>query len=84
MTNLVLTYRGNPAGRQAAEARLRRLVPNAVLTPKTSTLVEAQVEDSQVSTLEAQPDWDVSRPTFAEIRKPSFNFKNARAKLGRR
>ena len=85
MTSVVLAYRGHPGARQSAEARLRQLIPGVVLTPKTGTLMEAQVDDSQVQALEAEPDWEVTHHTFAEIRKPAFNLKNARAKLaGRR
>ena len=74
MTSVVLTYTGSPGKKLLAEARLRRCVPGVVLTPKTSTLLEA---------LAKNPEWAVSQPTFAEIRKPVFNLKNARAKLAK-
>ncbi len=83
MTSVVLTYMGSPDRQPSAEARLRRCVPGAVLTPKTGTLVEAQVDDAQLAALERNPEWAVSRAAFAEIRKPVFNLKNARAKLGK-
>jgi len=83
VTSVVLTYTGSPDQKLSAEARLRRCVPGVVLTPKTGTLVEAQVDDTQLAALEQNPDWVVSQPTFAEIRKPVFNLKNARAKLGK-
>jgi len=81
MTSVVLVYRGIPSQRKTAEARLRSHLPGIVLTPKASTLLEAQVDDSQAVMLEQDPDWAVSRPTFAEIRKPAINLKNMRAKL---
>jgi hypothetical protein len=79
----VLTYTGSPGKKLSAQARLRRSVPGAVLTPKTSTLVEAQLDEEQLAVLEQNPEWAVSQPTFAEIRKPVFNLKNARAKLAK-
>jgi hypothetical protein len=83
VTSVVLTYTGSPGKKLSAQARLRRSVPGAVLTPKTSTLVEAQLDEEQLAVLEQNPEWAVSRPTFAEIRKPVFNLKNARAKLAK-
>ncbi|MGJ7503496.1 hypothetical protein ACSFBF_24275 [Variovorax sp. ZT5P49] len=79
----MLTYTGSPGKKLSAQARLRRSVPGAVLTPKTSTLVEAQLDEEQLAALEQNPEWAVSQPTFAEIRKPVFNLKNARAKLAK-
>jgi hypothetical protein len=79
----VLTYTGSPGKKLSAQARLRRSVPGAVLTPKTSTLVEAQLDEEQLAVLEQNPEWAVSQPTFAEIRKPVFKLKNARAKLAK-
>jgi hypothetical protein len=79
----VLTYTGSPGKKLSAQARLRRSVPGAVLTPKTSTLVEAQLDEEQLAALEQNPEWAVSQPSFAEIRKPVFNLKNARAKLAK-
>jgi hypothetical protein len=78
-----LTYTGSPGKKLSAQARLRRSVPGAVLTPKTSTLVEAQLDEEQLAALEQNPEWAVSQPSFAEIRKPVFNLKNARAKLAK-
>lgn len=83
MTSVVLTYKGKATGRQSADAKLRRLFPDAVVTPKTGAIVEVQLDESHIAALETQADWEVSRPTFAEIRKPAFNLKNIRAKLGR-
>ncbi|WP_371763449.1 hypothetical protein [Massilia sp.] len=83
MASVVLTYKGTEAGRESAVDRLRQQFPDAVLTPKTDTLIEAQIDDAQVTNLKAQGDWDVSRPTFAEIRQPSLNLKNIRNKLQR-
>ncbi|ODU18493.1 MAG: hypothetical protein BGP22_13235 [Variovorax sp. 67-131] len=83
MTSVVLTYTGSPGKKLLAEARLRRCVPGVVLTPKTSTLLEAQLDDEQLAALAKNPEWAVSQPTFAEIRKPVFNLKNARAKLAK-
>lgn len=83
MTSIVLTYTGSPGKKLSAEARLRRCVPGVVLTPKTSTLMEAQVDDEQLAALQQNPEWTISRPAFAEIRKPVFNLKNARAKLAK-
>ncbi|SDX30333.1 MULTISPECIES: hypothetical protein [unclassified Variovorax] len=83
MTSVVLTYTGSPGKKLSAQARLRRSVPGAVLTPKTSTLVEAQLDEEQLAALEQNPEWAVSQPSFAEIRKPVFNLKNARAKLAK-
>lgn len=84
MTSVVLTYTGRPDQKLSAEARLRRCVPGVVLTPKTGTLMEAQIDDdAQLAALEQNPEWVVTPPTFAEIRKPVFNLKNARAKLGK-
>ncbi|MDQ0083602.1 MULTISPECIES: hypothetical protein [Variovorax] len=79
----MLTYTGSPGKKLSAQARLRRSVPGAVLTPKTSTLVEAQLDEEQLAALEQNPEWAVSQPSFAEIRKPVFNLKNARAKLAK-
>lgn len=83
MTSIVLTYTGSPRDKSSAEARLRRCVPGVVLTARTGTLMEAQVNDEQLAALEQNPEWAVSRPTFAEIRQPVFNLKNARAKLAK-
>jgi hypothetical protein len=83
VTSVVLTYTGSPGKKLSAKARLRRRVPGVVLTAKTSTLLEAQVDEEQLAALEQNPEWAVSQPTFAEIRKPAFNLKNARAKLAK-
>jgi hypothetical protein len=83
VTNVVLTYTGVPEKRQLAEAKLRSSMPGLVLTPKTSTLIEAQLDDSQISLLVQDPNWAVSEPVCAEIRRPAMNLKNARAKLSR-
>ncbi|MDQ0033929.1 hypothetical protein J2W30_001684 [Variovorax boronicumulans] len=83
MNSVVLTYTGSPGKKLSAEARLRRCVPGVVLTPKTGTLVEAQLDDEQLAAIEQNPEWVVSQPSFAEIRKPVFNLKNARAKLAK-
>lgn len=81
MTKVVLTYQGSAAGRLSAEDDLRRQVPGIVLTPKTSSHMEAQVEEDQVPLLLRVANWSVSLPTFAEIRPPAINLQNMRAKL---
>lgn len=81
MKTVVLTYQGSAAGRRSAEEDLRRQVPGIVLTPKTQSHVEAQVEDAQLPVLKRVSGWTVSLPTFAEICPPSLNLKNLRAKL---
>jgi hypothetical protein len=81
VTSVVLAYTGAPGQRQMAEDRLRSLQPGVVLTPKTSTLVEAQLDDTVVQALASDPHWSVSPPVCADIRGPAFNLKNARARL---
>ncbi|MBN8490305.1 MAG: hypothetical protein J0M00_02595 [Burkholderiales bacterium] len=81
MKRVVLTYEGSKAGRSSAEASLRRQIPGIVLTPKTQSHVEAEVEDAQVPLLKQVSGWSISLPTFAEIRPPALNLKNMRAKL---
>ncbi len=84
MKTVVLMYEGTSAGRQFAEDDLRRQVPGILLTAKTQSLIEAQVEDDQLPELKRVSEasgWSVSLPTFAEIRPPSLNLKNLRAKL---
>ena len=81
MTSVVLIYQGAPSQRKTAEARLRSHIPGIVLTPKASTLLEVQLDDCQADMLAQDPDWAVSKPTFAEIGRPAINLKNMRAKL---
>lgn len=66
MTSFVLRFTGSSSLTDAV-ARLQRRLPGVVLTPKTSTLVEAQVNEQDISKLEGLADWDVSRPSFAEV-----------------
>jgi len=83
VTRVVLKYQGTPAARDAAEAKLRELIPEVHLTRKTSTLVEARIDDAQADALARLDEWTVSLPTYADIGRPTFNLANMRAKLGR-
>lgn len=83
MTSFVLRFTGNSSLTDAV-ARLQRRLPGIVLTPKTSTLVEAQVNEQDLSKLESLADWDVSRPSFAEVspHPMSYDWAAIKSKLG--
>jgi hypothetical protein len=78
--NLVLKFKGLLTEQAAAEARLRREVPGVVLTRKTPLVVEVQLDDAQAALLKDSSDWDLIRPSYAEVRPPGVNLKNLRAK----
>jgi len=79
---MVLTYKGPAAARAAALVRLRQVLPSAVLTPKTSTLVEAQMSEEEIALVIGTGDWDVSPMTFADVRPPMLDLSDLRRKLG--
>lgn len=83
MTHMVLTFRGLAGDRSAALERLRVVLPSAVLTPKTSTLVEAQMNEEEIPLVVKTGEWDVAPSTFAEIRPPTLDMGALRKKLGR-
>ena len=81
---VVLAYKGVPSQRQEAEVKLRRALPGVVLTPKTTTIFEAQVEPAQVEEVVRSGFWRIVTPVYAEIRKPAYDFERLRAKLNAR
>jgi hypothetical protein len=80
VNHVVLTYTGIPEHRQSAEDHVRSM-PGAVLTAKAADLFEAQLDEHAVQALQQDPNWTVSRPSYAEIRSPAMNLKSARSKL---
>nr|WP_315186476.1 hypothetical protein [uncultured Albidiferax sp.] len=74
MTPVILQFKGLASLKGPAMERLRQQLPGVVLTPKTSTLVEALVNDSQVPRLMTSTDWDVTLPSYAEVSPPSFDL----------
>ena len=78
---LVLSFKGPAELRSAALARLHRQFPGVILTPKTDTLVEAQLNASQASSLraEANSEWEAFEPTSASFEPPALDL----AKLGK-
>lgn len=79
---VVLAYEGVPSQRQEAEAKLRSAVPGIVLTRKTSNIVEAQVEASDVEQLIRSGVWRIVTPVFADIKKPAYDLSRLRAQFG--
>lgn len=83
MTSFVLRFTGTSSLADAV-TRLQHRLPQIVLTPKTSTLVEAQVEEHDLADLKGLSDWDVSVPTYAQIpsQPMSYDWAAMKEKLG--
>ena len=80
---------GFPDQRSQALEQLRgRLPPDALVTPKTTTLVEVRLPGPEVTSMlpvlqhEFASLWDVAMPTYAEIKPPALNWGMVRDKLG--
>ena len=84
MATVVLSYKGPPGRFEAAMNQLRLEVPGGVLTRKTSTVVEAQLEDSQIAALHASSDWTVRPTVYADVSPPRQNLARMRSKLQQR
>ena len=89
MTPFVFKFTGVPDQRGQALEQLRgQLPPDALVTPKTTTLIEVRLPDSEAASMLPllQRDfaalWDVGLPSFAEIKAPAFNWGVVRDKLG--
>lgn len=80
MTSVVLTYKGPPSERKDAESRLRLKLDGADLVCRATNLFEAQVDDRLLSIIAGDSQWQVSFPTYAEIRKPGTNWNKLREK----
>lgn len=78
MTSLVLRFTGLASLKGQAMELLRQQVPGIELTPKTSTLLEARVDDSQVDRLMHSSDWEVTVPSYAEVKPPAFKLSRFR------
>lgn len=81
MTSVVLIYKGAPSLRKDAEMQMRRQLGSSDFVCRANNLFEAQVDDRQLAIIRCDPDWQVSFPTFAEIRKPATNWGKVREKL---
>lgn len=89
MTSFVFKFMGFPDQRSQALERLRgQLPPDALVTPKTSTLVEVRLPGPEATSMlpmlqrEFASLWDVATPSYAEIRPPAINWGMVRDKLG--
>ena len=78
---VVLAYQGAPSQRKEAQAKLCRVLPGVILTYKTGTVVEAQLNDDEVMRATSDANWRVIQPVYADIRKPTPNYQRLRAKL---
>jgi hypothetical protein len=83
VSSFVLRFKGVPTELQAAMKLLQQQIPGIVLTPKTGTLLEAQLDEELISKLQSFDDWDVSRPSYAEIEQPALDLKRMRELLKR-
>ncbi|MFT4100218.1 MAG: hypothetical protein QM674_04095 [Burkholderiaceae bacterium] len=89
MTPFVFKFKGLPAQRGQAMEDLRTQLPrDALVTPKTTDLVEVRLEDAEAARMlpglqrEFASLWEVTLPTYAEIKPPAFNWAIVRDKLG--
>lgn len=89
MTSFVFKFKGLPDQRGAALEQLRVQLPRiALVTPKTSTLVEVRLPDPEADSMlpllqrDFGAGWEVTLPSFAEIRSPAINWSAIRDKLG--
>lgn len=81
MTSVVLTYKGPPSEQKDAESRLRRKLGGADLVCRATNLFEAQVDEQLLSLIAGDSQWQLTFPTYAEIRKPATNLNKLREKL---
>lgn len=89
LTPFVFKYMGMPNERARALEQLRvQLPPAALVTPKTTTLVEVRLPDPEAASMlpllqrEFASLWEVALPSFAEIKAPAYNWGLVRDKLG--
>ncbi|WP_339526456.1 hypothetical protein [Pseudomonas sp. EL_65y_Pfl2_R96] len=80
MTSVVLTYKGPPSLRKEAESRLRQKLGGADFVCRATDLFEAQVDERQLSIIADESLWQVTFPSYAEIRKPGTNWNKLREK----
>lgn len=84
MATVVLRYVGDEGRFDAAMEQLRLELPGARFTRKTSTAVEAEVQDSQVAALQARPEWTVGPLVYADASPPRHSLARMRSKLQQR
>ena len=83
MPILTLTFKGPAHEMPAALAALADLVPGIVLTPKTSSCVEAQVDSAHEDALQALPEWSAHAIVYADINRPKVNLEGLRRMFGK-
>ncbi|WP_330211895.1 hypothetical protein [Pseudomonas sp. Z18(2022)] len=81
MTSVVLTYKGPPSMRKEAESRLRQKLQGADFVCRATDLFEAQVDERQLSIIAGESQWQVTFPSYAEIRRPGTNWSTLREKV---
>lgn len=89
LTPFVFKFTGLPEQRGRALEQLRVQLPSdALVTSKTTTLVEVRLPDPEAASMlpllqrDFAPLWDVALPSFAEVKPPGFNWGMVRDKLG--
>jgi len=89
LTSFVFKFIGFPDQRSQALEQLRgQLPPDALVTPKTSTLFEVRFPGPEATSIlpmlqrEFGSLWDVATPSYAEIKPPAINWGMVRDKLG--
>ena len=80
MTSVVLTYKGPSSERKEAELRLRQKLDCTDFVCRATDLFEAQVDERQLSIIAGESQWQVTFPSYAEIRKPGTNWNKLREK----
>lgn len=63
------------------QARLSIKLGGADLVCRATNLFEAQVDERQLSLIAGDSQWQLTFPTYAEIRKPATNLNKLREKL---